>query len=823
MRRPFSPLPMLTALALAVTPLVGTSTGPAAAADPATDGLLISEYVEGSSFNKAVEIYNGTGGPVDLDGLELRLYSNGRPLADGPTASHAFSGTVADGEVYVLTHPSFDVEGLGLEGTVDATSGAVNFNGNDALTLVDTGTGSDVVVDSVGQVGDDAAFGADVTLRRTDTTRDTTPDDAWSADAFSEHPQDSVDQLGRYPDEGGDGGEDPDPDPAACETPAADLTPISAIQGSGADPSARYDSPLDGEQHTVRAVVTLAADGLDGYFVQEEPADHDDDPTSSEGLFVHQPGGPLPTAGETVELTGRVTAYYGLTQFSRPEAQVCDVPPVTIEPTPISLPLDGHGREAVESMVVTNAQDLAVSGLFAAYRFGELGLAHPDVLPQPTSVHAPADPAAQELQETNAASFLKVNDRDEAPGQYHPFPWEQQDTGLSAGDTMPAGSVVGPLNHTFDEFKVEPLDEFPTTEDTDHRPDAPELADGNHVASFNVLNYFNTFGDSEVLRGARNAEQFERQTAKIVDAIVRMDAAVLGLVEIENDYEDHYDGDPGTVPSVQTLVEALNERDGEGSYDWVVPDEELLTTEGLGGGGLGPDAITQALIYQPDRAGPVGPAATFDIDSQLTGDRHNNRWPLAQTFRIDGELVTVVVNHLKSKGSTCTDTAGPGFELGEDTESPLTGNCDLTRTHAVDRLLEWVEEGATPLPTDDTLLLGDFNAYEEEAPIEALVDAGFTDLVAEHGDDAFTYKFDGRYGRLDYAFASPALSGRVTDAAVWQVNSRAPVGHLYHNDPVDDSAHGSSDHDPVLVSVPGDGPGRPSGAGRPVGSSGPGA
>jgi hypothetical protein len=779
----------------------------ASAADPSTDGLVITEYVEGSGFNKAIEIYNGSGASADLVELEFRLYSNGRPLAEGPTATHAFDGELADGDVYVLTHPDFDT-GLGLGGDVDATSQAVNFNGNDAFLLFNTATGE--VVDSVGQAGESANYAADVTLRRTDLTRDTAPDDPFTLDAFDSHPRNTVDQLGVYPD--GSGGTDP----GTCDSPDEDLTLISEVQGSNIDPALRFDSPLDGQTRTVRAVVTMADSDLDGYFVQEEPADHDNDPMSSEGLFVHQPGGQLPNAGETVELTGRVTAFFGLTQFSEPETAVCDVPATTIEPTPISLPVDGFGREALESMLVATDQDLAVSGLFAAYRFGELGLAHPDLLTQPTSIYAPGDPAAMELYDANAASFLKVNDRNEASSQFNPFPWELFNENLSAGDIVPAGSVVGPLNFSFDEFKIEPLNDrdFPEVEDADPRADVPALADGNDVAAFNVLNYFNTFGDSDVLRGAQNQEEFEKQTAKIVDAILQMDASVLGLIEIENDYEDYYDDDPDTVPSVQTLVEALNAEAGEGTYDWVVPNENILTTEGLGGGGLGTDAIAQALIYQPSRAVPVGPARTLDIDSELTGDQHNSRWPLAQTFKIDRGFATVVVNHLKSKGSTCEDTAGPGFGLGDDVETTLTGNCNLTRTYAAQRLVDWVADGATPFPTAHTLLIGDFNSYEEEDPIEVLVDAGFTDLVQEFGDDAFTYKFDGRYGRLDYAFASPSLAAKVTDAEVWQINSRAPYGHLYNNDPVDDTAYASSDHDPVLVSLKNCRPGRPGGGGR---------
>lgn len=776
---------LIGGLALVAGPLAV----PALAADPATDGLVITEYVEGSGFNKAIELYNGTGSTVDLSAVALEVYFNGN--TSGPKQV-PLSGSLPDGEVYVVADTQANTA---IQDVADQSVGGGLWNGNDVIVL----TGPDGVIDSFGQIGDDSTFAANVTLRRTDLTRDTEPTDAFTLDAFTSHPSDTIDTLGTHPDgDGGDGEE-----PAACDTAPEDLTLISEIQGSGVAAGSDPDSPLHGETHTIRAVVTQADTDLDGYFVQEEPGDEDGDPTSSEGLFVYQADGNLPEAGSTVELTDEVTAFHGLTQFSFPETAVCDVAPVTIDPTPLSLPLTDDEREASESMLVTNAQDLAVSGLFAAYRFGELGLAHPDVLEQPTSAYAPDDPAAMDLFDANAASFLKVNDRDEAFSQYTPYPWEYFIDDLSAGDTMPAGRVVGTLNYSFGEFKIEPDPEqfFPESEDTDQLADVPALADGNDVVSFNVLNYFNTFGDSAVLRGARNAEQFRQQTDKIVAAITEMDAAVLGLVEVENDYEDHYDDDPATVPSVQTLVEELNAVAGEGTYDWVVPREEILTAQGLGGGGLGTDAIAQALIYQPDRAHPIGPAETLDIDSELTGDADNNRWPLAQTFKIDKQRVTVVVNHFKSKGSTCTDTAGPEFGLGDDVENLLTGNCNLTRTYAAHRLVEWVEDGATNIPVDDVLLVGDFNSYEEERPIEVLVDAGYTDLVQEHGDDAFTYKFDGRYGRLDYAFASPSLAGDVEDAAVWQINSRAPYGYLYYNDPIDSSAQASSDHDPVIVSL----------------------
>lgn len=791
-------------LALAATLVAGTLIGGASvarAADPMTDGLVISEYVEGSSNNKAIEIYNGTGAPVSLDGVVYHLYSNANTTSN---ASYAFPAVdLADGDVFVVVNPSYT-----LGGDVDATSGAISFNGNDALEIV---AADGTVIDSFKQAGAEINNAANVTLRRTDFTRDTDITDPYDIDASWEaFGQDDVSNLGVAP-----GAEPPPPPPPPpepeCDTPEGDLTLISEIQGSNADPDAEFDSPLDGQTVTIQGVVTLADDDLGGYFVQEEPGDSDGDPTSSEGIFVFDRRD-LPVEGQTVELTDQVTAFNGLTQLSFPDIAVCDVDLVTIAPTPLVLPLDDIGREALESMLVTNAQDLQVTGLFTAYRFGELGLALDGPLPVPTSVFAPDSPEAAALAAENATKELKVNDRNEAFSQFSPFPWELFDEDLSAGDTMPAGRLVGALGYSFGEFKVEPLDNevgdpsdrifFPETDDTFPRPDAPSLPGGNDIATFNVLNYFNTFGDSAVLRGAENQEDFEVQTAKLVDAINRLDASIVGLIEIENDYEDFYDGDPSTVPSIVTLVDSLNAAAGFDKWSFIQPPESILTSEGLGGGGLGTDAIANGIIYQSDEAKPKGSATTFDIDALLAGDEDNNRWPIAQAFVVDGNRISVVVNHFKSKGSPCTDTAGPGFGLGDDVETDLTGNCNLTRSYAADRLVEWVETKGNPVfANGKVFLMGDFNSYEEEAPIEILVDAGYVDLVQAQGDDAFTFKFDGRYGRLDYVFASSKIARKVTDTEVWQINSPAPVGYVYFNDPIDETAHGSSDHDPVVISL----------------------
>jgi hypothetical protein len=111
---------------------------------PASD-LFFSEYVEGSGNNKYVEIFNGTGAPVNLANYALQLYSNG---GNSPVASDTLSGTLADGAVIVYANNNAVV----YPGTVTVVD-AVNFNGDDAFALRNVVSGS--LVDLIGTIGED--------------------------------------------------------------------------------------------------------------------------------------------------------------------------------------------------------------------------------------------------------------------------------------------------------------------------------------------------------------------------------------------------------------------------------------------------------------------------------------------------------------------------------------------------------------------------------------------------------------------------------------------------------------------------------------------
>jgi len=141
--------------------------------------LLISEYIEGSSFNKAIELLNGTGSVINLDDYTLEFFFNGNDTAG---TAIDLSGEIASGETFVIADDGADSAILDV---VDQTSSQNFFNGDDAVVLSRNGT----ILDVIGQVGFDpgSQWGTgdtstqNNTLRRKSTviTGDSDPTDAF--------------------------------------------------------------------------------------------------------------------------------------------------------------------------------------------------------------------------------------------------------------------------------------------------------------------------------------------------------------------------------------------------------------------------------------------------------------------------------------------------------------------------------------------------------------------------------------------------------------------------------------------------------------------
>lgn len=145
--------------------------------------LYISEYVEGSSTNKAIEITNPTSSPIDLSAYSLQKQSNG---AGSWVNNLQLTGTIAAGATYVITNTT---AAFSCTFTSNLTAGApIDFNGNDPVGLFKNGT----LIDIVGTLNNTANFAADVTLRRNVVGPSTT----YIASQWDSFPQNTCDNLG---------------------------------------------------------------------------------------------------------------------------------------------------------------------------------------------------------------------------------------------------------------------------------------------------------------------------------------------------------------------------------------------------------------------------------------------------------------------------------------------------------------------------------------------------------------------------------------------------------------------------------------------------
>ena len=164
----------------------GTTTATPVGGTGATD-LFFSEYVEGSSFNKSLEIANFTGTAVDLTGYSIRKQSNG---AGAWTAGLNLTGTLNSGAVFVLVDPQiattcYPVTNANLSSAQEA------FNGDDPMGLFKNG----VLIDIIGAFnGGTAKFGENVTLRRKPsiTAPNTTFDKTLEWDSFVSNTCDGI-------------------------------------------------------------------------------------------------------------------------------------------------------------------------------------------------------------------------------------------------------------------------------------------------------------------------------------------------------------------------------------------------------------------------------------------------------------------------------------------------------------------------------------------------------------------------------------------------------------------------------------------------------
>ena len=785
--------------------------------------IFISEYIEGSSNNKAIELYNPSSADIDLaaGNYQLGRFSNG-----GTNATLIdLTGTIPAKGVYVVANSSATQDILDV---TDQTSGNINHNGDDAYELY----ADSVVIDSFGQVGFDPGSewgtGDQSTQNNTLVRKETIASgDTDSSDEFDPsiewdgYASDTYTYLGSHTvSDGGDGSGDDVVIGACFDTATEGFAYISAVQGSGSA------SPFDDQAVIVEGVVTALRNS--GYFLQEELVDEDADFTTSEGIFVYH-STDFPEVGDIVRVAGTADEYYDMTQLTSVTEQIVCEGNASVSTVSVILPLvEGDDLEYYEGMMVS-VTDLVVFDTDGLWQYGELGLSH-ELKKQPTDLYAPLSAEYEQQIIDNESNIIYVEDDNATsyPDALSFYPAFSYANPIRVTDTV---SATGPLNYSYSKYRVNPIDGISLVSE---REAAPDLVKGDvTIATFNVLNYFNGEADGEggitfdydANRGAESLEEFELQEARIVEAIVAMDADVIGLMEIEN---DGFDADS----AIQSLVSAVNAlQSEENEYSFVATADESL---------VGTDAIAVGLIYRASVVTPSNDAIKIDMPSQLQEggvSYQQMRVSLLQSFSHDesGEELAAVVNHFKSKGSGCYEDAVDTSDL--DT---IQGSCNALRVSAAVTLGDALE--AADLP-ERVMILGDLNAYSAEDPVAVLTDYtpeergytittaintelddgeavavtdtyGFENVAETFDADGFSYWYYGtmQVGSLDHVLASPAFMEDIVDATHWSINSvevyqlQYDQALAYYRDEdgyafTDIGPYRSSDHDPFIVSV----------------------
>ncbi len=567
---------------------------------------------------------------------------------------------------------------------------------------------------------------------------------------------------------------------------------ISQIQGAGAT------SPFNNTVQVTSGVVTHKVSN--GFFLQDPVGDGD--PATSDGIFVFTGSVPTVTVGQLVEVKGLVTEFKpaGTTDTYTELKDLLSVRALgsgTV--VPVNVAFDGN-LERLEGMLVNFTNTLTINQTNYLGDRGELTLS---VGRRETATNRfrPRTPEAIALAAANATNVITLDDNIFVTPAT--VPYLGQDGTVRAGDSVTNLTGVvdfGAVGGGGATFKLQPT-VAPQISRTNPRTPAPELAAGNvRVASANVLNFFTTFLDGTDAwggtgkgctvggstskgncRGADNFEEFERQRDKIVNSLKAIDADVVGLMEIQNNQDI----------AVDYLVKAVNKSVGFEMYTYV---PQPATS--------GTDAIRVAMIYKPAKVSPVGGALS-------DGDAINNRAPMAQTFKSigNGARFSVIVNHLKSKGSC---GGGANADLGDG-----QGCHNATRVQQAQRLASYFIPQVIATSGDpDVLVIGDMNAHGFEDPINLLTGPA-ANLVNElerfvrPTTIPYSYVFDGESGYLDHALATQSLDRQFADATEWHNNADEPTVIDYNTDGKNaaaralstDDAYRASDHDPVVMSL----------------------
>ena len=274
------------------------------------------------------------------------------------------------------------------------------------------------------------------------------------------------------------------------------------------------------------------------------------------------------------------------------------------------------------------------------------------------------------------------------------------------------------------------------------------------VVGANIENYFADLGGYATKR--TTPAQQAMKTTKLVKAIRAMNADIIACCEMQVGNK-----------APELLLEALN----QGGKHYAYVSMPLENQDRIGG----------CFIYNIERVRVYGAPLSAYKDS--TSHYYGRMFAVGFEEMASGEKLIIGVNHLKSK-------------------RPGRGNYDthLKRLDNTDSLLVMLPQAVERFGDEDVLLLGDYNCYTQEGPIQAIIRAGYADLLPQSGTNDYSYIFRGEAGYLDRCFGNASMAKQVVRVRPWHINADWYYSHGAYK-MKDKSMHRYSDHEPIIVDI----------------------
>ncbi len=474
-------------------------------------------------------------------------------------------------------------------------------------------------------------------------------------------------------------------------------------------------------------------EGKRGFFLQD-PIE-DGNPATSEGIFVYERYDFDVNVGDEIKIVARAREYYSLTQLDRVQSvEILSTGNVLPAPVELNPPFDDDESdvyyEKLEGMLVSVEKLRAISG---------------------TNVYGEFAGVVANL------GIHRVFESDEDKGMII-FGDEGGGCWVNVKSGYLVKNLVGPLDYTYDEYKILPSADNPPTVCPDLFWDDylgwGSMFRGLTVATYNMFNLFDDYDlEDELAKHALAIHDYLREP----DLIAVQEVEKIELLEqlaLTAPIETNY----GAV-----LIEGYDARGIDIGLLYNMDRVEILSAE-----------IRQTTTDLDDGYGPGDdmlfsrPPLVIHMNILWKGEAYTDMW--------------VIVNHFKSKS----------------VYAPYYADTTPRRIEQA----EWVSELVDEIQVEDedayVIVLGDLNDFEYSEPIQVLTDGGLINLMNKiHKRTRYTYIYRGYSQVLDHILITPSLAKLFRKIRIVHSSIDWPFP-LFG----DDTTTGlcSSDHDIVLAS-----------------------